>query len=335
MHRRLFVFWIAPLLLPALGASAGPCLPPSSPAPTSCSTVFKLDSTQVNDFSLISSAVEGRFSTSLKYRVVSTATKEINFSWKKSDGVVLLAGSNRPFFEFFPIPVDFFDWGQTDLHMTPMSTPIGFEIKIGTGEFSIKDRGGLNFPCDSTCFVGYHEFLPAFPLPISPLLSGGAGGGETQRAMGRPAAAATDPEISINEIQGALTVYKFDPSAPDDLDQAIATLVLDYTSAVEWTGSEYHYRYSITNHSDAEFGVSWALAELSGVLDAQASLSRSFASALKPGIARSVTTTTFGSDAISGGVGLLQPVPLPASLPLLAAAIGYLARRASIGRART
>lgn len=316
MNLRIGLLSIA-LFVAASGASAAPCLPIPGTAPQSCSNDFDLAFPIGNDTALISSVETGRVSTSLKFRfITNVADAFVKVAWKDKNGAILFAGSNGGLFGFTSA-VDTFQWGETVYGLFAFP---GTKIERGTADFT--GSVGINSPCSSfICDAGYHEFLPS---PFSSANGTGTGAGNGGATVG---AALADPQISITKVQGAITLFDLDPSAPDDLSLASATLALDYTSTVEWNGSEYIYRYAIANHLDEQFDVTWALAELVGSLGPNDSMSREFSSPLRPRIVRSVAESTTGNFSLSGGLSLLQPVPVPASIPLFASALACLAVR--------
>ena len=295
-----------------IGAHAASCLPIPKTTPTSCNNDFDVAFPIGNETSLISSVESGLLSTSIKYRFTTGAVDAlVQVNWLDENGATLFSGSNRRALDASGRgPADTYTWGETRYGAFAATAA---QIKQGTADFA--GSISINNPCVSPCNTGHHKFLP------SPFKTGG--GTEPATTAGISVATAAP----LAQISGEFTVYDFDPTAPGDIDQAVATQLLDFTSAVEWTGADYQYLYSITNHSALSYDVGWKAALLEGPLDGGGTLSRSFSSPLEPNVATTLAELTLGSFAFSGGVGMLQPVPAPAPVALLGSALACLAAR--------
>jgi hypothetical protein len=107
-----------------------------------------------------------------------------------------------------------------------------------------------------------------------------------------------------------------DPAQPDAITERIT--FLEFTSAVEFDGAEYLYRYTVTNFTDLVVPVTWSQAGLSGEVQPFDMLSRESTSPLAPGVFSSIPAFTLQTDDVfpsaidfANSLEIYAPVPEP------------------------
>jgi hypothetical protein len=198
-----------------------------------------------------------------------------------------------------------------------MPTPI---IEVGTADFT--GSIGILQPCGSfICNDAEYYTWPPSPFSTTP-------GGNRVAAGAAFVAQAATPLLGLT---GALEVIGVDSAMPGDVTSGPSVRLFEFSSTVELVGTDYVYHYAVTNLTESTAEFDWADAGLAGELGANGTATRSFVSALGPTVLSTVPTGLFKQTdpfvvqaAFSGELGMLAPVPEPASQTLFALGLGGL-----------
>jgi hypothetical protein len=290
----------------------------------------------VPDIWLTSSVECGRFRCDIAYRIASRLVDRfVKVVWEDANGNPLISATNASLSNFYD-PKSFGGLIEaTEFSKGVLFAPLGtVPSAVGTADFTGTGSGmppcGLVYVCHDAEYYYWQN-----PFSTTPGPGPGSPQGLTLHAAISSAPSAAVP---IGAITGTLSNVGVDPSDPGNAPESLSVLFLEFSSTVDSINGLYHYRYSVTNHTDLVIPYAWSDTGLSGLLPAFGVAARAFDSAAAPAIHTSLPSWTLQHPTLSvlrqdfsisleffapGAVPVA--VPEPASTWMLGTGLGGLA----------
>ena len=246
----------------------------------------------------------------------------VNVTWKDKHGATLVSASSAYWSNLFSPEI--FDgyleatgW-TTGLFGSAFVPPTPIR-ETGTADFT--GSIGILHPCGGfVCNDADYYAWPPSPFSVP---AGGGGAGARMAALAAP-----QPLVAMT---GTLEVVGMNPATPEDVTSGPSAGLIEFMSTVEQSGSDYVYRYVVTNLTGVDADYEWTEAGLTGSLGPLGSAERTVTSSLAPTMLATVargaikqTDPFVITSTFAGGLGMLTPVPEPQSWAMLAMGLGVL-----------